>query len=122
VFDMLAYTLKSRLVYDEGEMDLLVMHHEFEAIYPNLPRQRIQSTLIDHGDPEGDSSMSRTVGYPVGIAASLVAEGRISRTGVLRPVLPEIYTPVLAECARLGINFKERRSDLDADELSYWGD
>ena len=122
VFDMFAYTLKSRLVYDEGEMDLLVMHHEFEIIYPGLPRQRIQSTLIDRGDPGGDSSMSRTVGYPVGIAAGLVADGRISRKGVLRPVSAEIYTPVLAECERLGIRFKERRSDLETDELSYWGD
>ncbi len=122
VFDMFSYTLKHRLVYDEGEMDLLVMHHEFEAIYPGQPRQRIQSTLIDHGDPEGDSSMSRTVGYPVGIAASLIAEGRITQTGVLRPVSAEIYQPVLAECERLGIQFKECRSDLDTDERSYWGD
>ncbi|MGD9181026.1 MAG: saccharopine dehydrogenase C-terminal domain-containing protein, partial [Desulfobacterales bacterium] len=122
VFEMFSHTLKHRLIYDEGEMDLLVMHHEFEAIYPDLPRQRIQSTLIDRGDPEGDSSMSRTVGYPAGIAASLVAEGRIAQSGVLRPVSAEIYTPVLAECERLGIHFEERRSDLDTDELSYWGD
>jgi saccharopine dehydrogenase-like NADP-dependent oxidoreductase len=122
VFEMLSHTLKQRLVYDEGEVDLLVMHHEFEVIYPDLPRQRIQSTLIALGDPEGDSSMARTVGYPVGIAASLVAEGRIAQTGVLRPVSAEIYTPVLTECERLGIHFKERRSDLDTDELSYWGD
>ncbi len=122
VFEMFAYTLKSRLVYDEGEVDLLVMHHEFEAIYPDQPRQRIQSTLIDRGDTEGDSSMSRTVGYPAGISASLVAEDRIAQRGVLRPVSAEIYRPVLAECERLGIHFKEQRSDLDTDELSYWGD
>jgi saccharopine dehydrogenase-like NADP-dependent oxidoreductase len=122
VFEMFSHTLKHRLIYDEGEMDLLVMHHEFEAIYPDLPRQRIQSTLIHRGDPEGDSSMARTVGYPAGIAASLVAEGKIAQTGVLRPVSAEIYKQVLAECERLGIHFKERRSDLDTDELSYWGD
>ncbi|MFO7714029.1 saccharopine dehydrogenase C-terminal domain-containing protein [Desulfosarcina sp.] len=122
VFEMFAHTLKNRLVYGEGEMDLLVMHHEFEAIYPDLPRQRIQSTLIDCGIPGGDSSMSRTVGYPVGIAASLVAEGKVNQVGVIRPVHPEIYTPLLAECRRLGICFKERRSELDADERSYWGD
>ncbi len=122
VFDMFAHTLKSRLVYDEGEMDLLVMHHEFEAIYPDLPRQRIQSTLIDCGIPGEDSSMSRTVGYPVGIAASLLAQEKITLTGVLRPVHPQIYEPILAECQRMGICFKERRSDLDADERSYWGD
>jgi saccharopine dehydrogenase-like NADP-dependent oxidoreductase len=122
VFDMFAHTLKHRLVYDDGEMDLLVMHHEFEAIYPDLPRQRIQSTLIDCGIPDGDSSMSRTVGYPVGIAAGLLAEGEITLTGVLRPVHPQIYEPILAQCSRLGIRFNERRSDLDADERSYWGD
>ena len=122
VFEMFAHTLKHRLVYDEGEMDLLVMHHEFEAIYPEQPRQRIQSSLIDYGIPGEDSSMSRTVGYPVAIAASLLAEGKITLTGVLRPVHPQIYEPILAECRRLGIRFEERRSDLDADERSYWGD
>ncbi len=122
VFEMFAHTLKSRLVYDEGEMDLLVMHHEFEALYPEQPRQRIQSSLIDCGIPGGDSSMSRTVGYPVAIVASLLAQEKINLTGVLRPVHPQIYEPVLAECRQLGIRFEERRSDLDADERSYWGD
>ena len=122
VFDMFAHTLKNRLVYDEGEMDLLVMHHEFEALYPDLPRQRIQSTLIDCGIPGGDSSMSRTVGYPVAISAALLADGKINRTGVLRPVHAEIYEPILDECQRLGIQFKEKRSNLDTDERSYWGD
>jgi saccharopine dehydrogenase-like NADP-dependent oxidoreductase len=122
VFEMFAHTLKNRLVYDEGEMDLLVMHHEFEAIYPDLPRQRIQSTLIDCGIPGEDSSMSRTVGYPVGIAAGLLAHEKITLTGVLRPVHPQVYEPILAECRRMDICFKERRSDLDADERSYWGD
>jgi saccharopine dehydrogenase-like NADP-dependent oxidoreductase len=122
VFDMFAHTLKKRLVYDEGEMDLLVMHHEFEAVFPGLPRQRIQSTLIDCGIAGEDSSMSRTVGYPVGIAAGLLADEKIELTGVLRPVHAQIYEPILAQCRRLGIQFKERRSDLDADERSYWGD
>ena len=122
VFDMFAHLLKYRLVYDEGEKDLLVMHHEFEAIYPGRPRRRIQSTLIDYGIAGGDSSMSRTVGYPVGIAAGLLADGKISLTGVLRPVDPQIYAPILAECQRVGIRFKEQHSNLDADERSYWGD
>lgn len=122
VFDMFAHTLKKRLVYDDGETDLLVMHHEFEVEYPGLPRQRIQSTLIDTGDPGKESSMARTVGYPVGIAASLIAAGEISLTGVQIPVRPDIYEPILAECETKDIRFIERRSDLDGDERSYWGD
>ncbi len=122
VFDMLAHTLKHRLTYEKGEMDLLVMHHEFEAIYPNLPRQRIQSTLIDRGSPDKESSMARTVGYPVGIAAGLLADGKIDQTGVVRPVHRQIYAPILNECRRLGIRFQKRRSDFETDEPSYWGD
>ena len=122
VFDMFAFLLKKRLVYDEGEIDLLAMHHEVEAIFPGLPRQRIQSTLIDQGISGGDSSMSRTVGYPVGIAARLLAEDRITQTGVIRPVTQQIYSPILDQCRELGIRFIERRSDLGADERSFWGD
>ncbi len=122
VFEMFAYTLKQRLLYDEGEKDLLVMHHEFEAIYPGMPKQRIQSTLIDRGIPGGDSSMSRTVGYPVAIAADLIAAGKIRLKGVEIPVHEEIYRPVLAACEELDIRFIETRSDLDEDERSYWGD
>ena len=103
-------------------MDLLVMHHEFEAIYPDMPRQRIQSTLIDTGMAGGDSSMARTVGYPVGIAADLVASGKIALTGVRIPVQRQVYGPILAECARKNIRFIERRSDLATDERSFWGD
>ena len=53
---------------------------------------------------------------------SLLADEAIDCSGVLRPVHQAIYDPILAECQRLGIFFKERQSDLDADERSYWGD
>jgi saccharopine dehydrogenase-like NADP-dependent oxidoreductase len=122
VFEMFAHTLKNRLVYGEGEMDLLVMHHEFEVLYPDQPRQRIQSTLIDSGIPGGETSMSRTVGYPVGIAAGLIASGKIDLTGVHIPIHPQIYEPILAECEHKRIRFIERRSTLSADDRSYWGD
>jgi len=121
-FEILAHTLKTHLAFDEGERDLLIMHHEFEVIYPGLPTQRIQSTLIDRGIPGGDTSMSRTVGYPVAIAARLVVAGKVPLTGVRIPIDETLYRPILAECEKLGIRFVERRSDLDTDERSYWGD
>jgi hypothetical protein len=39
VFEMLAHLLKTHLVFDKGERDLLIMHHEFEVIYPGVPTQ-----------------------------------------------------------------------------------
>ena len=121
VFEMLAHTLKEKLAYHEGEHDLLILHHEFEAIFAKDERKRIQSTLIDTGIPGGDSSMSRTVGYPVGIAARLITEGKISLKGVHIPVAPEIYQPILTELATMGISFIERHPDY-TEERNYWGD
>ena len=47
---------------------------------------------------------------PAAIAARMILEGAIPQRGVLRPVLPEIYDPVLDELADLEIECKEERS------------
>ncbi len=63
--------------------------------------------MIDFGIPDGDSSMSRTVGLPAAIAVKLVLTGKIDVTGVHIPVIPEIYEPILAELEGMGIHFSE---------------
>ena len=65
--------------------------------------------------------MSRTVGYPVGIAAKLITEGKIKLTGVQIPVVPEIYQPILTELESMGICFVERQPEY-TEERNYWGD
>ena len=90
---------------------MLVMHHEFIVDYPDK-KQKITSTLIDYGIPNGDSSMSRTVAFPVAIASRLILEGKITLTGVHRPIVPEIYKPILKELETLGIEMDEKISDL----------
>jgi saccharopine dehydrogenase-like NADP-dependent oxidoreductase len=109
---MFAHTLQNKLIYLEGEKDLLIQHHEFTAEYPDHKKEKVTSTLIDMGIPGGDTSMSRTVGLPVAIATKLIAEGKIDLTGVHIPVVPEIYEPVLAELKTLNIAFTERKFDL----------
>ena len=90
---------------------MLVMHHEFIAEYPDK-KQKITSTMIDYGIPNGDSSMSRTVALPVAIASRMILDGRINLTGVHRPIIPEIYEPILEELAALNISLEERTFDL----------
>ncbi|MBI4224220.1 MAG: saccharopine dehydrogenase NADP-binding domain-containing protein [Deltaproteobacteria bacterium] len=100
--DLLSYILEKKLKYEPGERDMLVMHHEFIAQFPDK-KERITSTLVDFGIPNGDTSMSRTVGLPAAVAARLILEGKISLKGVQIPVCREIYEPVLAELKELGI-------------------
>ncbi len=109
VFDMFAHILQKKLVYNKNEKDLLVQHHEFTARYPDGRQEKITSTMINTGIPGGDSSMSRTVGLPVAIAAKMVAQGKIDHYGVIIPIYKEIYDPLLAELETMDIKFKETK-------------
>ena len=91
----------------EGERDMLAMKHEFVVEYPDRSVQMV-STLVDFGIPGGDSSMARTVSLPVAIATRMVLQGIITTRGVVAPISPAIYNPILDECATLGITFDEK--------------
>ncbi len=104
--DVVASRMLSKMEYTSGERDMLVMQHEFVAEYSDRT-EKVTSTMIDYGIPNGDSSMSRLVGLPAAIAARRILQGEIALTGVHTPVIPEIYGPVLAELAELGVSFRE---------------
>lgn len=105
--DVLAGRMLDMMQYSPGERDMLVMQHEFIARYPGR-KEKTVSTMIDYGIPNGDTSMSRTVGLPAAIATRLILEGKINLTGVQVPVTPEIYEPVLTELESMGIKFCEK--------------
>ena len=86
---------------------MLVLQHTFIAGFPGR-KERITSTMIDFGIPGGDSSMNRTVGLPAAVGVRFILEGRLTKPGVLVPVMPSFYEPALEELQRLGISFTER--------------
>jgi saccharopine dehydrogenase-like NADP-dependent oxidoreductase len=105
--DILVARMLEKLQYDENERDMVILYHEFMAEYPDK-KEKITSTLIDFGISGGDSSMSRTVGLPAAIATRFILEGKFNFTGVLIPVDPKIYEPVLKELETLDIVCKEK--------------
>ncbi len=109
--DALCHLFEEKLQYSPGERDMIVMHHEFIADFGSH-REKTTSTLVDYGIPNGDSSMSRTVALPVAIASRMILEGTIKLTGVHRPIMPEIYEPVLKELESLGIKFREETTKI----------
>jgi len=105
--DILCARLIEKLSYEPGERDMIVLFHEFTAEYPGGKAQRITSTLLDFGIPNGDSAMSRTVSLPAAIGTKLILEGKIARPGVHAPTHSDVYLPVLAELESLGVTCKE---------------
>jgi saccharopine dehydrogenase (NADP+, L-glutamate forming) len=109
LLDVLSARMQEKLFYKEGEKDMLILRHRFIVENRDKTRDLITSTLIDFGIPFGDTSMARTVSLPMAIGTRLIAEGRIAMKGVLAPVYPEIYEPVLAELEKMNIKMVEKR-------------
>ncbi len=106
--DAMGDLMYEKLAFRPGERDMIVLFHDFRAEFPGGKKERIVSELIDYGIPNGDSSMSRTVSLPAAIGVDMILSGRIKATGVLRPVTPDIYNPILDELVKLNISCKER--------------
>ena len=106
--DILGARMNEKMPYKKGERDMIVLVHKFIARFPDRPDEHISSTLIDYGQPDGDSSMARTVSLPAAVGAKLILTGAIKETGVHIPVKPAIYNPVLDELAIMGIRCVEK--------------
>ena len=105
--DAVGNLMFEKLAFAPGERDLIVLYHDFRAEFADGHRERIVSKMIDFGIENGDSAMSRTVSLPAAIGAHMILEGRITTPGVLRPVTPDIYNPVLDELKTLDIECQE---------------
>jgi saccharopine dehydrogenase-like NADP-dependent oxidoreductase len=105
--DILAKRMLERCKFAKDERDMLALQHEFEIEYPDHT-EKVYSTMVDFGIPGGDSSMARTVSLPVAIATRMILEGQITQRGIVAPVEPGVYNPILDELDSLGIKCEER--------------
>jgi saccharopine dehydrogenase-like NADP-dependent oxidoreductase len=90
----------------ETDKDMILMLHEFEYLL-NKRRYSLRSSLVVKGENALRTAMAKTVGLPLGIAAKLILENRMTISGLHIPIIPEIYEPVLEELALEGIHFRE---------------
>ena len=109
--DILTARMLQKMSYRPGERDMVVLQHDFIAEFGDH-RERYQSLLLDYGQPDGDSSMARTVSLPTAIAAKLIAHDEISLRGVHIPVDAQLVKPVLDELEQWGIRMNESNALL----------
>lgn len=106
-FEITSDRMINRMMLSVNERDMVILQHVVLASYPDGTRETIKSSMLDFGSPLLNTSISRTVALPAAIAVKLILEKKIVSTGVRRPVIPEIYNPVLDELKTLGIEMKE---------------
>lgn len=107
--DVLQFLLETKLALLPGEKDMIVMQHEFDYQI-NDQSYSLKSSLVCIGEDDQRTAMAKTVGLPLGIAAQLILENKITLKGLHIPILPEIYEPVLAALQIEGIAFQETKS------------
>lgn len=104
--DILQWRMEQSWVLKPDDKDMIVMLHEIRYLQ-NGQAHEIKSCLVVKGEDHLRTAMAQTVGLPLAIAAVLIAEEKLTETGLHIPVIPAIYEPVLAILAKEGIVFHE---------------
>jgi saccharopine dehydrogenase-like NADP-dependent oxidoreductase len=106
-FEITSDRMIKKMSLSDDERDMVILQHIFLASYPDGKREVIKSSMLDFGSPSTNTSIARTVALPAAIAVRMILEKKIDLKGVYRPVVPQIYNPVLSELKTLGIEMKE---------------
>ncbi len=100
-----------------GDQDLIVMQHQF-GYKQNGKYKELHASMAVEGETDGTTGMAKTVGWPLGMAAKLILEEKITQRGVMLPIYPEIYVPVLSELRERNVKFVEVQVDASAMNVS----
>lgn len=103
---LLEKILVAKWSLEPNDKDMLVMVHQFDYEL-NGQKSSIDSSMVTIGEDPVFTAMSNTVGLPVAICAKMILTNQLQLTGVVLPIVPEVYNPILDELATLGITFNE---------------
>jgi len=117
-FEITSDRMIKRMLLSDTDRDMIIMQHVFLAAYPDGKKEVIKSSMLGFGSPLTNTAIARTVALPAAIAVKLILEKKIDLKGVYRPVVPQIYNPVLDELKTLGIEMKEEYG-LPESEMIY---
>lgn len=104
--------LAARLRYAPEERDLVILRHQIDIEWPDDRREQRGINLVQYGRPNGFSAMAQTVGYPCAIATKMVLDGEIQGKGMVLPLSPEIFRPMLKRLEKEGITATQQATLL----------
>jgi len=104
---VLQHLLEEKWQLEAGDRDMIVMQHQVGYAKDGEVRQHVTSMVVV-GDDNTHTAMSKTVSWPLGIAAWLVLTGKIKSKGVVVPVDATFYQPIIKELSSLGVHIIEK--------------
>ncbi|ESO06790.1 hypothetical protein HELRODRAFT_110863 [Helobdella robusta] len=110
--DTLSSYLAKKLAYEPGEKDVLIMRHDVGIQWPDKSEEMEHINFVIYGMPYKYSAMSATVGFPTAIAAKMVLQGEIQEKGMVLPLSPDIYRPILKRLQAEGLASRDYKTIL----------
>jgi len=106
-FEITSDLMIEKMQLGQTERDMVVMQHTFLAEYTGGKKEVIRSSMLDYGTLATDTSIARTVALPAAMGVIMILENKINVKGVYRPVIPEIYNPILDQLETMNIKMIE---------------
>ena len=101
--------LMDKWTLEKDDKDMIVMYHKF-GYELDGKKYQIDSNMVSIGEDQVYTSMAKTVGLPVAIAAIKILNEEITTPGVQLPITKEVYKPILKELETFGIGFNETKT------------
>ncbi len=105
---ILQHILEQKWSLMPNDKDMTVMFHKFNYLLKGEEKE-LHASMVVIGEDQTYTSMAKTVGLPLGIAAKNMLQGKFSLTGVQLPIYKEIYEPILKELQANGVVFEEKQ-------------
>ncbi|MFC2084473.1 saccharopine dehydrogenase C-terminal domain-containing protein [Bacteroidota bacterium] len=114
--EVLIQLVNKKMPLPPGGRDMVALVHEIKSTYPDRSNEieQIISTFTEFGEPGGFTAIAKTVGLPAAIAAKLLLRNELIITGCHIPTHHTIYTRVLEELKKEGMEFKEKTQIIEA--------
>ncbi|GJM29364.1 MAG: saccharopine dehydrogenase [Cyclobacteriaceae bacterium] len=109
---VLQHLLEQKWKLEPDDKDMIVMQHQV-GYRVNGKRHKHITSLVVVGDDHHQTAMSKTVGWPLAVAAKLVLSGSLKQKGVCVPVTAEFYKPIIQELTRLGVKITREETQFD---------
>ena len=98
--------LEQKWKLEPQDRDMIVMQHQIGYEVDGKLGSQITSLAV-LGENTQQTAMSKTVGWPLAIAAKLILSEKIKDRGVRLPVTRQYYQPMLRELKELGVSIME---------------
>lgn len=110
--DTISNYLRGKLSLSSQERDLIVLHHSITIGWPIGRKEQKTITLVEYGQCGGKTAMAKLVGLPAAIATNMLLNGEIQSKGMVLPLTPDIYRPMLVRLRLEGLNVMETTSSI----------